>query len=184
MGNVKNRIRGRAQPGREKASSGDPESLSHIRRGMIRNVADIARHFKSSKTPSGMITVFAGPSRSGKTKAAEALAVKIGLAVYRIDLAAVANKYIGETEKNLARVLERAEAKDLILFFDEAEALFGKRTEIRDAHDRYTNSDVNYLLQRIEEYPGLIILATNNKKKLDQALLRRVRFVIEFSSNS
>ena len=85
-----------------------------------------------------MITVFAGPSRSGKTKAAEALAVKIGLDVYRIDLAAVANKYIGETEKNLARVLERAEAKDLILFFDEAEALFGKRTEIRDAHDRGT----------------------------------------------
>ena len=151
-----------------------------IRGGMIKHVAEIARHFKSSKTPSGMIAVFAGPSGTGKTKAVKALAAEIGLDVYRIDLAAVVNKYIGETEKNLVRVLETADAKDAILFFDEADALFGKRTEIRDAHDRYANVDTNYLLQRIEQYSGLVILASNSKKHLDQALLHRVRVVIEF----
>jgi len=165
MGNVKKRIRGRAQPGRGKAS---------------RDVAEIARHVKSSKTESGTIALFAGPSGTGKTKAVKALAAEIGLDVYRIDLAAVVNKYIGETEKNLVRVLETADAKDVILFFDEADALFGQRTEIRDAHDRYTNVDTNYLLQRIEQYSGLVILASNSKKHLDQALLHRVRFVIEF----
>ena len=153
MGNVKKRIRGRAQPGREKA---------------FRDVAEIARHFKSSKTESGTIALFAGPSGTGKTKAVKALAAEIGLDVYRIDLAAVVNKYIGETEKNLVRVLETADA------------LFGKRTEIRDAHDRCANVDTNYLLQRIEQYSGLVILASNSKKHLDQALLHRVRFVIEF----
>ena len=153
MGNVKKRTGGRAQPGREKAS---------------RDVAEIARHFKSSKTESGTIALFAGPSGTGKTKAVKALASEIGLNVYRIDLAAVVNKYIGETEKNLVRVLETADA------------LFGKRTEIRDAHDRCANVDTNYLLQRIEQYSGLVILASNSKKHLDQALLHRVRFVIEF----
>lgn len=180
MGNVKKRIRGRVQPVRAKASSGDPESLPHIKGGKIKNVAAIARHFKSSKAPSGTIALFAGPAGSGKSKAAKALAAEIGLDIYRIDLAAVVNKYIGETEKNLARVLETAETKDVILLFDEADALFGKRTEVRDAHDRYTNIDENYLLQRIEQYSGLVILATNNKKQLAPALLRRVRFVIEF----
>ena len=153
MGNVKKRIRGRAQPGHEKA---------------FRDVAEIARHFKSSKTESGTIALFAGPSGTGKTKAVKALASEIGLNVYRIDLAAVVNKYIGETEKNLVRVLETADA------------LFGQRTEIRDAHDRYANDDTNYLLQRIEQYSGLVILASNSKKHLDQALLHRVRVVIEF----
>ena len=184
MGNVKKRIRGRTQPGRAKATSGDPESLLHIKGGMIKNVAEIARHFKSSKTPSGMIALFAGPAGSGKSMAAKVLAAEIGSDIYRIDLAAVVNKYIGETEKNLARVLETAEAKDVILLFDEADALFGQRTEVRDAHDRYANIDANYLLQRIEQYSGLVILVTNTKKQLDPALLRRVRFVIDFSDRS
>jgi len=97
-----------------------------------------------------------------------------------VDLGAVVNKYIGETEKNLARALETAETTDVVLLFDEADALFGKRTEVRDAHDRYTNVDTNYLLQKIEQYSGLAILTTTNKKHLDPALLRRVRFAIEF----
>jgi SpoVK/Ycf46/Vps4 family AAA+-type ATPase len=151
-----------------------------VRGRVTKNVAEIARHFKSSKTPSGTIALFAGPSGSGKSKAAQTLAAETGLDVYRIDLAAVVNKYIGETEKNLARVLETAETRDVILLFDEADALFGQRTEVRNAPDRYANIDANYLLQRIEQYSGLVILTTNNKKKLDPALLRRVRFVIEF----
>ncbi len=155
-----------------------------IRGEMTQAVAGIAAHLKSSKTPSGMITLFTGPPGSGKTKAAEALAAETGLDIYRIDLAAVVNKYIGETEKNLARVLETAGAKDVILFFDEADALFGQRTEVRDAHDRYANIDTNDLLQRIEQYPGPVIIATNNKKNLDQALLQRVQSVIEFPIKS
>ena len=94
------------------------------------------------------------------------------------------SKYIGETEKNLTRVLEKTEARNVILFFDEADAFFGQRTEIRDAHDRYANIDTNDLLQRIEQYPGPVIIATNNKKNLDQALLQRVQSVIEFPIKS
>jgi SpoVK/Ycf46/Vps4 family AAA+-type ATPase len=154
--------------------------MGNVKGGMTKNVAEIARHFKSSKTPSGTIVLFAGPSGSGKSKAAQTLVAETGLDIYRIDLAAVVSKYIGETEKNLTRVLENTEANDVILFFDEADTLFGQRTETRDAYDRYANIDANYLLQRIEQYSGLVILATNNKKQLDPALLRRVRFVIEF----
>jgi SpoVK/Ycf46/Vps4 family AAA+-type ATPase len=158
--------------------------MGNVKGGMTKNVAEIVRHFKSSKTPSGTIALFAGPAGSGKSMAAKALATEIGLDIYRIDLGAVVNKYIGETEKNLARVLETAETKDVILLFDEADALFGQRTEVRDAHDRYANIDANYLLQRIEQYSGLVILATNNKKQLDPVLLRRARFVIEFPRKS
>ena len=154
--------------------------MGNVKGGKIKNVVEIARHFKSSRAPSGTIALFAGPAGSGKSKAVKALAAETGLDIYRVDLGAVVNKYIGETEKNLARALETAETKDVVLLFDEADALFGKRTEVRDAHDRYTNVDTNYLLQKIEQYSGLAILTTNNKKHLDPALLRRVRFVIEF----
>jgi len=154
--------------------------MGKVAGGKIKNVAEIARHIKSLRAPSPTIALFAGPAGSGKSTAIKALAAEIGLDIYRVDLGAVANKYIGETEKNLARVLDKAEAQDVILFFDEADALLGKGTEVRDAHDRYTNVETNYLLQRIEQYPGLVILATNNKKLLDPALLRRARFVIEF----
>ncbi len=102
------------------------------------------------------------------------------LPLYRIDLSQVVNKYIGETEKNLRRLFDAADAADVILFFDEADALFGKRTEVKDAHDRYANLEVSYLLERMERFKGLAILATNRKKDLDEAFLRRLRFVVEF----
>jgi hypothetical protein len=128
----------------------------------------------------GISALFAGPSGTGKTMAAEILAGELGLHLYRIDLSAVVNKYIGETEKNLRRVFDAAERSGAILFFDEADALFGRRTEVKDSHDRYANIEIDYLLQRMEEYRGLAILATNMKSFLDQAFLRRLRFFVEF----
>ena len=128
----------------------------------------------------GISALFAGPSGTGKTMAAEILANHLDLDLYRIDLSRVVSKYIGETEKNLRAVFDAAESSGAILFFDEADALFGTRTEVRDSHDRYANIEVNYLLQRMEDYAGLAILATNRRAALDNAFLRRLRFVIEF----
>ncbi len=128
----------------------------------------------------GIAALFAGPSGTGKTMAAEVLARHLQLDLYRIDLASVISKYIGETEKNLRRVFEAAEESGAILFFDEADALFGKRSEVRDSHDRYANIEINYLLQRMEDYRGLAILATNRKSLLDSAFLRRLRFLVDF----
>jgi len=128
----------------------------------------------------GISALFAGPSGTGKTLAAEILARHLGLDLYRVDLSCVVSKYIGETEKNLRRVFDAAEQSGAILFFDEADALFGKRTEIRDSHDRYANVEIDYLLQRMEEYRGLAILATNMKSHLDAAFLRRLRFLVDF----
>ena len=124
--------------------------------------------------------LFAGESGTGKTMAAEVLARELGLSLYRIDLSAVVSKYIGETEKNLRKLFDAAEDGGAILFFDEADALFGKRSEVKDSHDRYANIEVNYLLQRLESFRGLAILATNMKGALDSAFLRRLRFVINF----
>jgi hypothetical protein len=128
----------------------------------------------------GISALFAGPSGTGKTMAAEVLANDLRLDLYRIDLSGVVSKYIGETEKNLARLFDGAEDGGAILFFDEADALFGKRSEVKDSHDRYANIEVNYLLQRMEAYRGLAILATNMKSALDQAFLRRLRFIVTF----
>ncbi len=128
----------------------------------------------------GITALFAGASGTGKTMAAEILAAHLELDLYRIDLAGVVSKYIGETEKNLRRVFDAAESSGAILFFDEADALFGTRTEVRDSHDRYANLEINYLLQRMEDYAGLAILATNRRAALDGAFVRRLRFVIEF----
>ncbi|HEY3258082.1 MAG TPA: AAA family ATPase [Gemmatimonadaceae bacterium] len=128
----------------------------------------------------GITALFAGPSGTGKTMAAEILASHLDLDLYRIDLAGVVSKFIGETEKNLRRVFDAAERSGAILFFDEADALFGNRTEVRDSHDRYANLEINYLLQRMEDYSGLAILATNRRSALDAAFLRRLRFVIDF----
>jgi autotransporter translocation and assembly factor TamB len=128
----------------------------------------------------GITALFAGPSGTGKTMAAEILAAQLHLDIYRIDLAGVISKYIGETEKNLRKVFDAAEHSGAILFFDEADSLFGTRTEVRDSHDRYANLEVNYLLQRMEDYSGLAILATNRRSALDSALPRRLRFVIDF----
>ncbi|KUG20735.1 MAG: ATP-binding protein [Methanomicrobiaceae archaeon] len=128
----------------------------------------------------GISALFAGESGTGKTMAAEVIANDLGLDLYRIDLSAVVNKYIGETEKNLRRLFDAAEDGGAILFFDEADALFGKRSEVKDSHDRYANIEINYLLQRIEAYRGLAILATNMKSSLDPAFLRRLRFIVAF----
>jgi AAA+ superfamily predicted ATPase len=128
----------------------------------------------------GLSALFAGESGTGKTMAAEVLANELHLDLYRIDLSAVVSKYIGETEKNLARVFDAAEDSGIILLFDEADALFGKRSEVRDSHDRYANIEVSYLLQRMEAYRGLAILTSNQKAALDTAFHRRLRFVIHF----
>ena len=128
----------------------------------------------------GLATLFWGDSGTGKTLAAEVLAREMDLALYRIDLSAVVSKYIGETEKNLARVFDAAEDAGAILLFDEADALFGKRSEVKDSHDRYANIEVSYLLQRMEAYRGLAILTTNHKAALDPAFKRRLRFVVHF----
>ncbi len=128
----------------------------------------------------GVNALFAGESGTGKTMAAEVIANELRLNLYRIDLSAVVSKYIGETEKNLRRLFDAAEDGGAILFFDEADALFGKRSEVRDSHDRYANIEVNYLLQRIESYRGLAILATNLKGSMDSAFMRRLRFIINF----
>ena len=129
---------------------------------------------------SGTSAVFSGPSGTGKTMAAEVLAGELDLDLYRIDLSAVVSKYIGETEKNLRRVFDAAEESGAILLFDEADALFGKRTEIKDSHDRHANIEVSYLLQRMESYQGLAILTTNLRKNIDDAFLRRIQFIVEF----
>ena len=129
---------------------------------------------------SGLAVLFCGASGTGKTMAAEALSAELALPMYRIDLSQVVNKYIGETEKNLARIFDAAEASDSILFFDEADALFGKRTDVKDAHDRFANIEISYLLERMERFKGLAILATNRRKDVDDAFTRRLRYVVEF----
>ena len=128
----------------------------------------------------GISALFAGASGTGKTMAADVLARELRLDLYRIDLSSVVSKYIGETEKNLRRVFDAAEAGGAILLFDEADALFGKRSDVKDSHDRYANMEVSYLLQRMEAYRGLAILTTNLKDALDTAFLRRIRFIVRF----
>ena len=128
----------------------------------------------------GLNILFAGPSGTGKTMAAEIMAGELGLDLYKIDLSTVVSKYIGETEKNLSRIFAEAESSNAILFFDEADALFGKRSEVRDSHDRYANIEINYLLQKMEEHEGVVILATNFRKNMDDAFVRRIHFAVEF----
>ena len=136
----------------------------------------------SSKTARGLgiSALFAGPSGTGKTLAAEVIANALQLDLYKIDLSQVVSKYIGETEKNLSKIFDAAEAGGAILLFDEADALFGKRSEVKDSHDRYANIEVSYLLQRMEAYRGLAILTTNMKQAMDNAFLRRLRFIVNF----
>jgi SpoVK/Ycf46/Vps4 family AAA+-type ATPase len=128
----------------------------------------------------GYRALFHGPPGTGKTLTATLLGKDTGRPVFRVDLSRVVSKYIGETEKNLSRLFDKAEHKDWILFFDEADALFGKRTEVRDAHDKYANQEVAYLLQRIESYAGLVILATNQRGNVDEAFLRRFQASVNF----
>jgi len=163
-----------------------PQPQKKTLRELVANVRQQARVYEdwgfAERSPRGLgITVlFHGPSGTGKTMAAEVLANELQLDLYHIDLSTVVSKYIGETEKNLRQVFDAAEQGGLILLFDEADALFGKRSEVKDSHDRYANIEVSYLLQRMEAYRGLAILTTNNKSALDPAFMRRIRFVIQF----
>ena len=127
-----------------------------------------------------MTALFAGESGTGKTMAAEVLAADLQLDLYRIDLSSIVSKYIGETEKNLRKVFDAAEHGGALLLFDEADALFGKRSEVKDSHDRYANIETSYLLQRLESFDGLAILATNLRSNVDAAFVRRLRFIVPF----
>jgi hypothetical protein len=154
------------------------EVAAHVRRRAL--VYDTWGFARKSARGLGVSALFEGVSGTGKTMAAEVLARELELDLYRIDLSQVVSKYIGETEKNLRRVFDAAETGGTILLFDEADALFGKRTEVKDSHDRYANIEVSYLLQRMEAYRGLAILTTNQRDALDQAFARRIRFVVNF----
>jgi ATP-dependent 26S proteasome regulatory subunit len=128
----------------------------------------------------GLNSLFAGPSGTGKTMAAEIIAHELNIDLYKIDLALIVSKYIGETEKNLDKIFKEAQNSNSILFFDEADALFGKRSEVKDSHDRYANIEIAYLLQKMEEYQGIVILATNLRNNLDEAFARRMHFSVDF----
>jgi hypothetical protein len=154
------------------------EIAVHVRQR--RKVYDAWGFAKKNSRGLGISALFTGASGTGKTMAAELLANELRLDLYRIDLSQVVSKYIGETEKNLRRVFDAAEEGGAILLFDEADALFGKRSEVKDSHDRFANIEISYLLQRMESYRGLAILTTNMKEALDQAFLRRIRFVVQF----
>jgi len=163
-----------------------PEQQVELLQALARQVRHRHRIFEQwgfaarpGRTP-GITALFSGPSGAGKTLASEVLAAELELDLYRIDLSATVSKYIGETEKNLRRIFDAAEASGAILLFDEADALFGKRSEVKDSHDRLANMEVSYLLQRMEAYRGLAILTTNMKSALDSAFLRRLRFIVNF----
>jgi SpoVK/Ycf46/Vps4 family AAA+-type ATPase len=128
----------------------------------------------------GFSSLFIGPPGSGKRLTAALIGKEVNKPVYKVDLSAVVSKYIGETEKNLDKIFDAAEKKNWILFFDEADALFGKRTEVKDSHDRYANQEISYLLQRLENYQGLSILATNMKNNIDDAFIRRFNVIVRF----
>lgn len=178
-----------AQPIHSSASWDDlvlPERERQVLRDIAAHVRQRAKVYRDwgfagkSGRGLGISALFAGSSGTGKTMAAEVLAVELRLDLYRIDLSSVVSKYIGETEKNLRRVFDAAEGGAAILLFDEADALFGKRSEVKDSHDRYANMEVSYLLQRMEAYQGLAILTTNLRNSLDTAFMRRLRFVVQF----
>jgi SpoVK/Ycf46/Vps4 family AAA+-type ATPase len=129
----------------------------------------------------GLVALFSGPSGTGKTLAAEVIAGELGLDMFKLNLSSVVSKYIGETEKNLDELFEAAGAGNMVLFFDEADALFGRRSEVKDAHDKYANLETSYLLQRLETYDGVVVMATNFEKNIDDAFLRRIHTRVDFA---
>lgn len=137
-------------------------------------------HPAKNRLQEGYRVLFYGPEGTGKSLTATLLANELGAEIYKIDLSKLVSKYIGETEKNLNALFEKAEERGWVLFFDEAEALFGKRTEVKDAHDKYANQEISYLLQRIEDYNGLVIIASNFKNNMDDAFIRRFQSIIHF----
>jgi SpoVK/Ycf46/Vps4 family AAA+-type ATPase len=151
---------------------------NHVRhRGLVYSDWGFERKLSLGK---GLNALFIGPSGTGKTMAAEVVARDLGIDLYKIDLSSIVSKYIGETEKNLNRIFKEAEQSNAMLFFDEADALFGKRSEVKDSHDRYANIEVSYLLQKMEEHEGIVILASNLGSNIDDAFMRRMNFLIEF----
>jgi SpoVK/Ycf46/Vps4 family AAA+-type ATPase len=148
-----------------------------LRQDATLRLKNICQEFKSCQS---RMCLFVGQRGNGQELAAQAIAGQLGLPLYRIDLAAIVSKYISETEKNLNRVFDAAANQDAVLFFDEADALFGKRTEVKDSHDRYASLDTNYLLQRMETYEGIVILSSNIEPAPDDARLRCVHHVIKF----
>ena len=161
-------------------SSGTLQQIREIENWITHNDTLLHEWGMKKKIKPGYRALFYGPPGTGKTLTASLLGKQTGKEVFRIDLSRVVSKYIGETEKNLSRLFDKAENKNWILFFDEADALFGKRTEIHDAHDKYANQEVAYLLQRIEGYNGLVILATNRRNNIDEAFARRFQTIIQF----
>jgi hypothetical protein len=160
-----------------------PEVMEEIENilGWLRHANTILTEWKLEKTlKPGFRSLFYGPPGTGKTLTATLIGASLGLDVYRIDLSMVVSKYIGETEKNLANVFDQAQNKNWILFFDEADALFGKRTQTSNANDRYANQEISYLLQRVEDFPGVVILATNLKANIDDAFARRFQSFVYF----
>jgi AAA+ superfamily predicted ATPase len=159
------------------------DQTAHLREliARYRRRTKVYQEWGYSPLPStGVVALFSGPSGTGKTLAAEIVAGELGLDMYKVDLSSVVSKYIGETEKNLERIFTAAAAGDLVLFFDEADSLFGKRSEVNDAHDRYANIEVAYLLQRLESYQGLVVMATNLQRNIDEAFLRRIAVSVNF----
>jgi hypothetical protein len=163
-----------------------PERLSRLLDEFLFEARDRVRFWEDERVRrlfprgTGLIALMSGPPGTGKTMAAQVIAAELELDLYRIDLASTVNKYIGETAKNLKRLFARAADMNAVLLFDEADALFSKRTEVRDSHDRYANADTNYLLQLIEDYPGVALLATNKRQNIDEAFVRRVRYLMFF----
>ena len=164
----------------ESAARPQDSNLSQSQRSTLREISRTDLERRRSKRSTGISVLFAGAEHGEGTAAAQVLAEELGRDVYRVDLSKIVSKYIGETEKNLRQVFATAAAHHSILFFDEADALFGKRTEVKDSHDRYANQEINYLLQQIETYDGITIIAAKRKEHIDQAFLRRLRFIIEF----
>lgn len=146
-------------------------------RGVVMEEWGVGRKLKTS---AGVTVLFAGPPGTGKTMAAEVISRELGLDLYKLDLSMVVSKYIGETEKNLGKIFDEAQSSSAVLFFDEADAIFGKRSEVKDSHDRYANMEVSYLLQRMELYDGVTILATNLRSNMDEAFTRRMQFIVDF----
>jgi SpoVK/Ycf46/Vps4 family AAA+-type ATPase len=163
-------------------SAGRPQGtdLSKSQQSTLHEIIAVAREKRGSKKGSGIGVLLVDAEDKQQTAAAQMLARELGRDLYRADLSKIVSKYIGETEKNLRQVFAAAQASNSILFFDEADALFGKRSEVKDSHDRYANTEINYLLQQIEKYDGITILAAKRKESIDQGFMRRLRFVMEF----
>jgi len=163
-----------------KGIRGQERASDETQKQILQEIVTAGRANRAAKGAkrTGVRVLFTGPCATQKTVAAKFLARELSADLYRVDLSTIVSKYIGETEKNLRRVFETAEARHSILFFDEADALFGKRSDVKDSHDRFANIEVSYILQRIEQYKGIAILATSRKDNIDPAFLRRLRFVV------